>query len=56
MYDFSWFIDEGLYSQETIDTVCGIYGVNESVFNDLLFYSTGYRSWQQYTESEELDI
>lgn len=49
--DFNILVDEGLVSQETINVITGIWGTSESVFNNVLFYLTGYRNWEQYKDN-----
>lgn len=51
--DLYMLVDEGLVSDETINVITGIWGSSESVFNDVLFYLTGYRDWEQYQEAEK---
>lgn len=38
---------EGI-NEEVVDTITGIYGYNEQVLHDILFYYTGYRSFETY--------
>ncbi len=38
---------EGI-NEEVVDTITGIYGFNEEVLHDILFYYTGYRSFETY--------
>ena len=40
-------------SKDTIDCVTNINGYNENTLNDILYYYTGYRDLEQYTEYED---
>ena len=36
---------------EVVDTITGLYGYNEQVLHDILWYYTGYRSFAEYIAS-----
>lgn len=36
---------------EVVDTITGLYGYNEKVLHDILWYYTGYRSFAEYIAS-----
>lgn len=40
---------------DVIDVVTGIYGYNESVLDDINYYLTGYRDYEQLKEYEQQD-
>lgn len=40
-------------SEDTINCVTGINGYNENTLDDILYYFTGYRDLEQYTEFED---
>ena len=40
-------------NEETIKCVTGINGYNEETLNSILYYFTGYRDIEQYTECED---
>ena len=41
------------YALELIDVVTGIYGYSESTLDDINYYLTGYRDYEQLKELEE---
>jgi hypothetical protein len=45
-------IDMGI-AQETIDLMTGICGINEDTYNDMLYYISGYRSFEQLADDLE---
>lgn len=49
------YIEYGICSEETLRVVTSINGYNEETMNDILYATTGYRSWEQYTESEGIE-
>lgn len=44
-------IEHGIATDEEILLVTKINGWNKDSMNDILFVRTGYRNWEQYTES-----
>lgn len=44
-------VDEGIATEEVIALISGIWGNSETVFNDVLFYYTGFRNWEQYCDN-----
>ena len=40
-------------SEETINCITGINGYNEETLDNVLYYFTGYRDLEQYTEYED---
>ena len=49
----SYLIDNLNISEDTIDCVTSINGYNEDTLNNILYYYTGYRNIEQYTEYED---
>ena len=49
----SYLIDNLNISEDTIDCVTNINGYNEYTLNNILYYYTGYRDIEQYTEYED---
>ena len=47
-------IDMGI-APETIDLMTGICGINEDTFDDMLYYISGYRSFSQLPELEDIN-
>lgn len=45
-------IDMGI-AQETIDLMTGICGINEDTYDDMLYYISGYRSFDQLEDDLE---
>ena len=41
-------------SEEVINCITGINGDSEETLNDVLYYYTGYRDLEQYTEYEDM--
>jgi cystathionine beta-lyase family protein involved in aluminum resistance len=39
-------------SNDTISTIIGIYGKPEETLNDILYFKTGYRNFEDFYESE----
>ena len=50
--NFDYLIEYGIATEEEIQLVIDINGLKEETFNDILFVRTGYRNWEQFTESE----
>ena len=50
MYNILAYIIE--VNTETIDCMIAINGNNETTYKDILFWKTGYRTFEQYEESE----
>lgn len=40
-------------NEEVINCITGINGYNEETLDNILYYYTGYRDLEQYTESED---
>ena len=40
-------------NEETINCITGINGYNKKTFDNILYYYTGYRDLEQYTECED---
>lgn len=51
LYDY--LLDYGV-NKQTLDAITGINGYNEKTLNDVLYYFTGYRDFEQLEELEEL--
>ena len=49
----SYLINNLNISEDTIDCVTNINGYNEYTLNNILYYYTGYRDIEQYTEYED---
>lgn len=49
------YIDYGICSEETLRVVTSINGYNEETMNDILYATIGYRSWDQFVESEGIE-
>lgn len=54
--DYSNYLIENLgVSEEVVNCITSINGYNEDTLNDILYYYTGYRDLEQYTECEDID-
>lgn len=52
--EYSNYLIENLgVNEETIRCITGINGYNEETLDDILYYFTGYRDLEQYTEYED---
>lgn len=40
-------------AQDTIDVITGIYGINDATFDAMLYYISGYRSFDQLEDELE---
>ena len=46
-------VNEGIATEEELQSVTCINGYNKETLDDVLYVRTGYRSWEQYTGEEE---
>lgn len=46
-------IDTGEVPEDVVRFAGAINGYNEEMLNDILWYYTGYRSWEQYRADQE---
>lgn len=52
--DYSNYLINNLgISEEVINCITSINGYNKNTFNSILYYFTGYRDLEQYTECED---
>lgn len=56
MNEYEEYLIENLgVKEEVINCITSINGYNEKTLDDVLYYYTGYRDLEQYTESEDLE-
>lgn len=51
----NYLIDNLGINEEVINCITGINGYNEDTLDSILYYYTGYRDLEQYTECEDID-
>lgn len=51
----NYLIDNLGVKEEVINCITSINGYNEKTLDDVLYYYTGYRTIEQYTECEDLE-
>lgn len=49
---FDLLVEYGIATEDEIQLVIAINGYTGKTLNDILYARTGYRSWEQYEESE----
>lgn len=52
MFIYNTLIENQIISQETLDVITGISGLNEEVLYNVLEYKTGYKNLNQYWEDK----
>lgn len=56
MKEYEKYLIENLgVKEEVINCITSINGYNENTLDNVLYYYTGYRDLEQYTESEDLE-
>ena len=54
--EYSNYLIENLgVNEEVVNCITGINGYNEETLDNILYYYTGYRDLEQYTESEDIE-
>lgn len=54
--DYSNYLIENLgVNEEVVNCITSINGYNEDTLDNILYYYTGYRTLEQYTESEDIE-
>lgn len=51
---YDYLIEYDIVNVDTLDTITGIYGMDESTLDDVLYYKTGYRDIEQYLQYEDI--
>ena len=51
---YDYLVEYEIVNVDTLDTITGIYGMDESVLDDVLYYKTGYRDIEQYLEYNDI--
>lgn len=51
---YNYLINNIGINEEVLKCITSINGYNEKTLNDILYYYTGYRDLQQYTEFEDI--
>lgn len=51
---YDYLVECDIVNTDTLDTITGIYGMDESVLDDVLYYKTGYRDIEQYLQYNDI--
>lgn len=51
---YDYLVECDIVNTDTLDIITGIYGMDESVLDDVLYYKTGYRDIEQYLQYEDI--
>lgn len=51
---YDYLVEYEIVNVDTLDTITGIYGMDESTLDDVLYYKTGYRDIEQYLEYNDI--
>lgn len=50
---YSYLINNNMGSEEVINAIINIYGLNDDSIDNIIYYYTGYNNFEQYLENED---
>lgn len=52
---YNYLINSAITTEETLRCITGIFGYNEEILNDVLYYFSGYRDIENYVACEDTE-